>query len=1181
MPNSKLYEDALTKFRNTYGMPEYDLKALETIDMQFTFFNNTDGSTSAEKFTRLVASTARMYFESMTNLQANGAKKLKDFNASKFLRDFEDLAKARYESELEGEDKGNRDRYAGADREDIRKAIETCANEFNKPLPTLWKDQLKSGYLKIDDAKMTSYALFKKLTAKDAKKEELGDELKSFVAAREAMRQLRESRKGFVGFFWKLFNREQNNQEKELLNLLEIEVKELQGSPYNYDVDGVFNEATRETPWEENEFYRTNAEDLSADKRPEEELVIQNQEKTVIENANENQLSDDAPVNSTETEPVRTSLNLSSQDLERPVSNVPNEPNASNAPDVAENDVHAPFQEINAEPNIEEKVQAEPEIIKEIVNEEEPVKEEPVNEEALLVKEEALTEAKEEENKSELVGGENITPAEFASIYDKADKSVRNSQLTESVKGQMREILADSGADNTKIDETVDKVFQTGLFDSDDGIAAYYNHLKADMSASEKSRSSSSIMEMMIRGAGNNIRLALNGSFSNAAEQMIVHQKLLDVLLKNYSPAAFTNGIDEKYLNNYFLDDSKNLESYYRTYINKNASEADAEGFAKGVSELRVNREEANRIKAEEEAKRKAEEEEARRKEEEERLRKEEEERLRKEEEERLRKEEEERLRKEEEEARRKAEEDAKRKAEEEKQRKIEEQRLKEQYKQDEEKRLAQHETKNRLESEIETRLNERRAAEEKEVLESQKSQNSFWKRFMTEETTKEETGTIHSWKEAYDLLYDDATREETKKAILEMVREVQEKTPEAMVEEFVSVAAYVAYEAIGNKLTSSNTWDRFNEARTPEAKEMAAREYAVEAFRIAYDSLGLINYHETEDDIAKSDRWILAQNIADLMLNKYSPIASSSKYAKYGDGYFSKHPDPTVLGRRFTKQSELKNVVETVSKETNMAVPNVDYELVDLVAAKKALDEKIYESGYQNKLRIVTNGISEREAIKSQIVDILKVNADISEHRLPEKADGIFEDDLKNAREHCKAMDGELADAERDDMMRDFAKECFENTYMYVRNAHVYDDENMVHRVIAAQKITDLILSSFTPAKFDAVKYGKYADSYAFNNEEALREALENLGEECTNSDEAFAEFMNELNKARGLTSEIEETTNEESEEAIEETEEIEETEREAIPGLKDDIEGKVNTDKSARVIDEKIKNAPSLSNN
>ena len=69
----------------------------------------------------------------------------------------------------------------------------------------------------------------------------------------------------------------------------------------------------------------------------------------------------------------------------------------------------------------------------------------------------------------------------------------------------------------------------------------------------------------------------------------------------------------------------------------------------------------------------------------------------------------------------------------------------------------------------------------------------------------------------------------------------------------------------------------------------------------------------------------------------------------------------------------------------------------------------------------------------------------------------------------------------------------------------------------------------------------------------------------------------MKELNKARGLTSEIEEATNEAPEEAIEETEE---TEREAIPGLKDDVEDKSSTEKSNRVIDEKTKNAPSLNN-
>jgi hypothetical protein len=67
---------------------------------------------------------------------------------------------------------------------------------------------MKSGRLKIEDARLAVHSLHEKLIAKDAKKEELTGELKNIVAAREAMRQLRESRKGFIGFFWKLFNRE-------------------------------------------------------------------------------------------------------------------------------------------------------------------------------------------------------------------------------------------------------------------------------------------------------------------------------------------------------------------------------------------------------------------------------------------------------------------------------------------------------------------------------------------------------------------------------------------------------------------------------------------------------------------------------------------------------------------------------------------------------------------------------------------------------------------------------------------------------------------------------------------------------------------------------------------------------------------------------------------------------------
>ena len=204
--------------------------------------------------------------------------------------------------------------------------------------------------------------------------------------------------------------------------------------------------------------------------------------------------------------------------------------------------------------------------------------------------------------KFDLANNGNITPAEFTFIYNQADNKAKNSQLTESVKGQMREILANSGVDASKINATVDAAYEKCLLDSDDGIAAYYRFLNDDMSKSNNARSASSIMDMMIKGAGNNIRIALKDSFSNDADKLIAQQKLLDVMLQNYSPIAFVNGVDEKYSNNYFLNDSNNLESYYRSYINRNAFASDVDGFAKSVAESRAKYDEVVRIKIEEEA---------------------------------------------------------------------------------------------------------------------------------------------------------------------------------------------------------------------------------------------------------------------------------------------------------------------------------------------------------------------------------------------------------------------------------------------------------------------------------------------------------------------------------------------------------------------------------------------------
>ena len=51
----------------------------------------------------------------------------------------------------------------------------------------------------------------------------------------------------------------------------------------------------------------------------------------------------------------------------------------------------------------------------------------------------------------------------------------------------------------------------------------------------------------------------MNRSISDPADRMVAHQKLQDVLLKNYSPAAF-NSEYAKYTDNYYMKNASDKE---------------------------------------------------------------------------------------------------------------------------------------------------------------------------------------------------------------------------------------------------------------------------------------------------------------------------------------------------------------------------------------------------------------------------------------------------------------------------------------------------------------------------------------------------------------------------------------------------------------------------------------------
>lgn len=249
MPNPTLYTDALSTFTQKYGLKDYDYAELATVQEKFSYMdefilNTPTGRGPAGLFTALAAKTASLYFKNATELNAEG-KYMSSFNIGDFLKDFDDLAQAKYESELEEGQKSTREKFAGADMKQISRALAKDYAKTNKTLPTLWFERLDSKKMSVDQIQGITNNAIDNLFAENADMNEMQGQLVNVVAAHEAMRQLRESRSGFIGFFWKLFHRDLNAQEEEYMNSLTDTVNELKNS--GYDVDKVRNELTSKT----------------------------------------------------------------------------------------------------------------------------------------------------------------------------------------------------------------------------------------------------------------------------------------------------------------------------------------------------------------------------------------------------------------------------------------------------------------------------------------------------------------------------------------------------------------------------------------------------------------------------------------------------------------------------------------------------------------------------------------------------------------------------------------------------------------------------------------------------------------------------------------------------------------------------------------------------------------------
>jgi hypothetical protein len=244
MPNEQIYTDQLAIFNGKYNMGQFDLKKLIENEMKFRYVNNflmksSVGASSAEQFTYFAGKTLSIYFSKATTLNDEG-KYMSSFNAQEFLDDYEELVDAKYRSELQEGDVYTRDKCDGATAKDVAAEFRKQAKGMNKTLPTMWFENLKDKTMGVEKLQATTGVSMTVLNDRKLKNERLQGHLTNVVAAYEAMKQLRESRGGFLGWLWKIFNREQNRQEKSYFNQLSAQISHLK-TLGGYDVEGMRN----------------------------------------------------------------------------------------------------------------------------------------------------------------------------------------------------------------------------------------------------------------------------------------------------------------------------------------------------------------------------------------------------------------------------------------------------------------------------------------------------------------------------------------------------------------------------------------------------------------------------------------------------------------------------------------------------------------------------------------------------------------------------------------------------------------------------------------------------------------------------------------------------------------------------------------------------------------------------
>ena len=246
---------------------------------------------------------------------------------------------------------------------------------------------------------------------------------------------------------------------------------------------------------------------------------------------------------------------------------------------------------------------------------------------------------------------------------------------------------------------------------------------------------------------------------------------------------------------------------------------------------------------------------------------------------------------------------------------------------------------------------------------------------------------------------------------------------------------------------------------------EATMHDLAVKTFEDSYDMLRGI-------DLKPREHVVAAQNIANMMLYTYSPIAfMNGELTQYAESYVAMNE--SLLRQQLEKNGFANEELDLLASNVRDAVTG---------EPEPEPEPKVNGQSYFLKFSKQLENKGLKEQVEKQLAVILNESGLKNGVDAGEIAKGILETNLGTI-DSSYNPDLVPLNPQTSILAKTFYSEAYKGIY------DVTLEEN--DKIMTAQKITDVILKNYSPAAFDKEKFGKYANNFIVGNKDNLKECL------------------------------------------------------------------------------------------